>query len=129
MRTVTNPMPLTENPAASEEPQSGRASGMLARLMEGDKNKDGMLQADELSADFQPMLKRVDTNGDGALDQSELKAMAESFAKRRAGSQAGARDPIVYGVATIDGAIIIRTGTRLYCVADRNRANVAGGKP
>ncbi len=93
---------------------------MLARLMNGDRNKDGILQADELSADFQPMLKRVDTNGDGALDQVELQAMAESFATRREGSQASARDPIVYGVAAVDGAVVVRTGTRLYCIARNN---------
>jgi len=115
--------------SSDEAKQGGGRSGrMLARLMAGDKNKDGILQADELSADFQPMLKRIDTNGDGSLDQAELKAMAESFAKRREGSQAGARDPIVYGVAAVDGAIIIRTGTRLYCVSDREAAQVAGGK-
>jgi len=105
----------------------GRAGGMISRLMAGDANKDGILQADELSADFQPMLRRVDTNGDGALDQAELKAMAESFAKRREGSQAGARDPIVYGVAAVDGAILIRTGTRLYCVSDRKPVQLTGG--
>ncbi len=105
----------------------GRSGGMLARLMAGDKNKDGILQADELSANFQPMLKRVDTNGDGSLDQAELKAMADSFAKRREGSRAGARDPIVYGVAAVDSNIVIRTGTRLYCVSDRKTAQVAGG--
>ena len=99
---------------------------MLARLMEGDKNQDGILQADELSADFQPMLKRVDTNGDGVLDQAELKAMADSFAQRREGSQSAARDPIVYGVAAVDGAIVIRTGTRLYCVSNRIVDRVTG---
>jgi outer membrane protein assembly factor BamB len=86
-----------------------------------------LLRADELSVNLQSMLKRVDTNGDGSLDQAELKAVADSFAKRREGSQAGARDPIVYGVAAVDGAIIIRTGTRLYCVSNRESDQVAGG--
>lgn len=113
--------------SSSERPAGGRGGGMLAALMAGDSNKDGILQSDELSADFQPMLKQVDTNGDGALDQTELQAMADSFAKRREGSQAGARDPIVYGVAAVDGAIVIRTGTRLYCVSDRDTPAVAGG--
>lgn len=115
-------------PATNSDGQpGGRGGGMLAALMAGDKNNDGILQSDELSADFQPMLKRVDTNGDGALDHAELKAMAESFAKRRAGSQAGARDPIVYGVAAVDGALVIRTGTRLYCVSNGIAGVVAGG--
>jgi hypothetical protein len=42
--------------------------------------------------------------------------MEESFRKRREGSKDSARDPIVYGVAAADGAFVIRTGTRLYCV-------------
>ncbi|MEZ6129786.1 MAG: PQQ-binding-like beta-propeller repeat protein [Planctomycetaceae bacterium] len=116
-----------ESPGNAAAQGRDRSAGMLARLMEGDANKDGILQAEELSADFQPMLKRVDTNGDGALDQAELKAMADSFAKRREGSQAGSRDPIAYGVAAVDGAIVVRTGTRLYCVSERLSSAVAGG--
>ena len=53
---------------------------------------------------------------DNAIDAAEMKAMEESFRKRREGSQALARDPIVYGVAAADGAFIIQTGTRLFCV-------------
>lgn len=90
--------------------------GMLSAMMAGDKNEDGILQPDEINPDFKPMLARIDTNGDGSLDASELKAMAESFAARRADSQASARDPIVYGAAASDGRIVIRTGTRLYCI-------------
>lgn len=90
--------------------------GMMAALMSGDKNGDGILQPDEIGADFKPMLARIDTNQDGILDAAELKAMAESFAARRADSQASARDPIVYGAAASDGCIVIRTGTRLYCI-------------
>lgn len=99
---------------------SGRASGMIGAMMKGDVNKDGILQADEISADFRPMLKRVDTNGDGSLDQQELTAMAKSFAERRKNSQASSRDPIVYGVAAVPGKIIVRTGTRLYCIAEQD---------
>ena len=89
---------------------------MIAALMAGDQNGDGTLQAEEISADFRPMLARVDTNQDGALDAAELKAMADSFAARRADSQASARDPIVYGAVASAGKIVIRTGTRLYCI-------------
>ncbi len=94
----------------------GPGGGMMAAMMAGDKNSDGILQADEISADFKPMLARIDTNQDGSLDAAELKAMTESFAVRRADSQAAARDPIVYGAAASDGRIVIRTGTRLYCI-------------
>lgn len=74
------------------------------------------LTADEIPADFKPMLARIDSNGDGRLDQEELKAMADSFAARRSDSQTTARDPIVYGAAASQGKIVIRTGTRLYCI-------------
>ncbi len=97
-------------------PKGGPSGGMMAALMAGDKNGDGILQADEISADFKPMLARIDTNKDGSLDAAELKAMVESFAARRADSQTSARDPIVYGAAASDGKIVIRTGTRLYCI-------------
>lgn len=90
--------------------------GMIAALMRGDANGDGILEGDEISKDFQPMLARVDKNKDGKLDAKELEAMAKSFAERRAGARTGAADPIVYGIAASDGNIVIRTGTRLYCV-------------
>ena len=95
----------------------GRPSGgMLAALMKGDANGDGSLTAEEISADFKPMLARIDTNSDGILDPAEIKAMADSFAARRADSQSSARDPIVYGAVASQGKIVIRTGTRLYCI-------------
>ncbi len=94
----------------------GPGGGMLAAMMAGDKDGDGNLTAEEIPADFKPMLARIDTNHDGGLDQAEIKAMVESFAARRADSQASARDPIVYGAAASGGKIVIRTGTRLYCV-------------
>ena len=96
--------------------EGGRAAGMMAALMKGDANADGVLQVDEVAADFKPMLARIDTNADGTLDQAELKTMADSFAARRADSQSTARDPIVYGAAASDGNFFIRTGTRLYCI-------------
>ena len=62
------------------------------------------------------MTGRIDLNKDKVLDAEELKAMKESLRKRREGSKDSARDPIVYGVAAADGAFVIRTGTRLFCV-------------
>lgn len=101
---------------ASGSSERRPGGGMIAAMMRGDKDGDGILSADEIPVDFKRMLPRVDTNGDGALDADELKAMAESFAKRRAGSQASARDPIVYGAVASGGSIVVRTGTRLYCI-------------
>lgn len=108
---------------------SGRPSGMIAAMMKGDVNDDGILQADEISADFRPMLKRVDTNGDGSLDQKELAAMAKSFAERRKNSQASSRDPIVYGVAAVPGTVVVRTGTRLYCIAGDSSTSESEDSP
>ncbi len=107
-----------ESSPTNPQTKGGRrpGGGMIAALMRGDTNGDGTLEGDEVSADFRSLLPRVDKNGDGKLDPQELEAMAESFAKRRAGARSGARDPIVYGVAASDGCLVIRTGTRLYCV-------------
>jgi hypothetical protein len=106
----------TGAPAAGGPPSGRRGGGMMAALMKSDANGDGIISADELSADFKEMLPRVDLNKDNSLDADELKAMEESFRKRREGSQASARDPIVYGVAAADGAFVVRTGTRVYCI-------------
>ena len=89
---------------------------MMGMLTAADKNGDGILSAEEIPADFRPMLARIDKNGDGSLDKDEMKAMADSFAARRADSATEARDPIVYGAVASDGKILIRTGTRLYCI-------------
>lgn len=91
---------------------------MIAALMRGDANGDGILEGNEVPADFRSLLPRLDKNNDGKLDPQELEAMAKSFAERRAGAREGVRDPIVYGVAASDGCLVIRTGTRLYCVRD-----------
>lgn len=107
----------TENASRSGSPSAGgRGAGMLAQLMKGDSDGDGQLSAGEIPSEFKSMLSRIDTNQDGALDAPELKAMADSFAARRADSREGARDPIVYGAAAVEGSIVIRTGTRLYCI-------------
>ncbi len=107
-----NAKPTTAKPEA--EKPGGR---MMAMLMRGDANKDGKLTGAEIPPQFRSLLARVDSNGDGELDAAELTAMARSFAERRANSQAAARDPIVYGVAASAGKLLIRTGTRLYCIS------------
>lgn len=94
----------------------GPGGGMMAALMKSDANGDGKISEEELSPDFREMMVRIDLNKDKILDADELKAMEESFRKRREGSKDSARDPIVYGVAAADGAFVIRTGTRLFCV-------------
>ena len=101
-------------------PQSGRrggsGGGMAATLLKSDSNGDGKIAESELPAEFKEMMARVDLNKDSLIDAEELKAMEESFRKRREGSKDSARDPIVYGVAAADDSLVIRTGTRLFCV-------------
>lgn len=94
----------------------GAGGGMMAMIQTADKNSDGILSAEEIPQDLKPMLARVDLNSDGSLDAAEIKAMSESFAARRADSQASARDPIVYGAVAAGDRIVIRTGTRIYCI-------------
>lgn len=104
-------------PETYKETQGGHGHGMMAMLLKSDANGDGVISAEELPADFREMLPRLDLNKDNALDADELKAMEESFRKRREGSQASARDPIVYGAAASDGVFVVRTGTRVYCIS------------
>ena len=101
----------------------GGRGGMIAALMKGDANQDGILTKEEIPEPFQAMLSRVDLNADGSLDADELKAMEESFRQRREGSREGARDPIVYGIAAAEGTIVVRTGTRVYGI--RTNSEVA----
>ena len=110
-KPVTNP-PKGEGTGRT----GGPGGGMMATLMKSDANGDGKISEDELSPEFREMMGRIDLNKDKFLDADELKAMEENFRKRREGSKDSARDPIVYGVAAADGAFVIRTGTRLFCV-------------
>lgn len=103
-------------PAAEGENRPEPGGGMLAALMKGDADNDGVLQESEIPDDFRPMLGRIDTNGDGSLDSEEMQAMVASFAARRADSRESARDPIVYGAAATGEHVIVRTGTRLYAI-------------
>ncbi len=50
------------------------------------------------------------------LSLRAVAAMEESYRKRREGSRASTRDPIVYRVAAGEGACVVRTETRLFCV-------------
>lgn len=102
--------------ASKGGPSSRPGGGMVARMLAGDKNDDGILEGDEIPGMFRPMLSRIDTDGDGKINQKELEKMAKSFAERRKDAAASARDPIVYGVAAASGKIVVRTGTRLYVI-------------
>lgn len=103
--------------SAGDTPDASPAGGMMARMMSGDANGDGILEGEEIPAMIRGMVARVDTDGDKKLSRAEIEAMAKSFAERRKDSAASARDPIVYGVAAADGRIVIRSGTRLYVVS------------
>ncbi len=102
--------------AGERSPQEGQSGGMAERLMAGDADDSGTLSPEEVSPRMQRVFGDVDLNTDGVLDGDEIRKMGESFRKRRAGSRESNRDPIVYGAAAVDGAFLIRTGTRLFCV-------------
>lgn len=105
-----------EGSSGNTRRSGGPGAGMRTMIQNADLNKDGVLDVDEIPTDLKPMLNRIDSNSDGSLDASEIAAMLENFAARRADSQASSRDPIVYGAIASDGRIVIRTGTRIYCV-------------
>jgi len=110
---------------ASSGPRESRPGGgrggpsMLERLRAADADGDGVLSAEEIPDFVRPMLARIDTNQDGQLDAAEMEAAAASFAAQRRDSASMARDPILYGVAASDGYLVLRTGTRLYGIAER----------
>lgn len=106
-------------PPQSETPRGGS----LERLMEHDTNRDGKLTEQEIPAAMRGFLSRLDGNSDGIADQAEIAAYRERLSRRssagggnRAAGGGSYGDPTVYGVAVADGAFVIRTGTRLYCV-------------
>ncbi|MCC9608680.1 PQQ-binding-like beta-propeller repeat protein [Blastopirellula sp. JC732] len=102
-----------------ENVSSERRSFSLDDLLEkNDADKDGYLTKDELPGRFQSLLAGNDKDQDGRLDAAEIEAAGKAMAERRASSQENARDPIVYGAAAAAGRIVIRTGTRLYCLSD-----------
>lgn len=114
--STTQETPQSEKSEPTGGRPTGPGGGMIALLMKGDTNKDGKITAEELPEEFKELMPRVDLNRDGVIDAEELRAMEEGFRKRREGSRESARDPIVYGVAAGEGAFVIRTGTRLFCV-------------
>lgn len=106
-----------------ENVSSARASGSFDNLLENnDTNGDGFLTIDEITGRFRGMFPASDSNQDGRLDAEEIQAAAKMMAARRSESQTNARDPIVYGAAAIAGKIVIRTGTRLYCISEQSPA-------
>ena len=71
---------------------SGGRAGMVARLMEGDRNGDGKIGKDELPERMQARFDAMDRNGDGFIDQDELKNLAERMGRGRPGGR-GRPDP------------------------------------
>ncbi|MEM8670375.1 MAG: PQQ-binding-like beta-propeller repeat protein [Planctomycetota bacterium] len=108
------PMPETY---VQHRPERSNSRGSFAdRIRESDKDKDGLIKKEELPESMQSFFARLDANSDGAIDDEELKEMEERARQRSSSSSESYGDPIVYGVAAVDGAFFIRTGTRLYCV-------------
>ena len=112
-------------PTVERSPGQERSGGMAERLLAGDADGSGTLTPEELSPRMRGIFANVDGNGDGVLDGDEIRKMGEDFRKRRTGSREANRDPIVYGVAAVDGAILVRTGTRLFCVRRAAEASLS----
>ncbi len=131
------PAPLTYKETSRESSEHGSGSnastgeaagrsgrgGFGSMLLSNDRDGDGKVTKEELPAEFQRVLAQGDKNTDGALDSEEIAALAESFRKRRENSAAESRDPIVYGVAANTDSIVVRTGTHLYVLRERQRSN------
>lgn len=69
--------------ATSGGPRARTPEEMVKRLLEGDKNADGKLTAEELSSFFRPRLAEFDLNKDGILDKEEIHNMAGKLIERR----------------------------------------------
>lgn len=106
---------------------ASRGSGNL--LEKNDADGDGALSIDEIPGRFRSAFAESDANGNGRLEGDEITAAGKAMAARRAESQNGARDPIVYGVAAAGGRIVVRTGTRLYCLAPAELETPTGDSP
>lgn len=94
-----------------------RGGRIGAMLLANDKNNDGLISKAELPDRLKAMMVRGDRNQDQVIDKEEIARMEKTFRDERANSRTQARDPIVYGVAAASGRIVIRTGTRLYCLS------------
>lgn len=106
----------TEETSSDGKPQASRT---FRRLMRSDANGNGILEADEIPAPMKDAVQQYDVDQDNALDAQEVEAMSGDFEAKRADSQPSSRDPIVYGVAASQSRILLRTGTHLYCIRDR----------
>lgn len=108
-------------------PRSSRGSGEL--LEKNDADGDGALTIDEIPGRFRSAFAASDADSNGRLEGDEIAAAGKAMEARRAESQHNARDPIVYGVAAADGRIVVRTGTRLYCLAPSDLKSPTGASP
>lgn len=75
-------------------PFGGDPAQMVDRMMQGDKDGDGKLSADELPGRMgERMLQDGDTNGDGALDRDEITSSMENMRNRFRGGPGGPGGP------------------------------------
>lgn len=65
------------------------ANQVFGRLMQGDRNGDGRLTADEVPPQAMGMLQGGDQNGDGAIDAAELQAVMRRMGGRARAFGAG----------------------------------------
>lgn len=104
--------------ASDSNDGNSRKERALSRMMDSDANGDGRLEANELAGEMKGALAQFDEDQDGILSPSEIEKMAESFVRRRSVSRQSSRDPIAYAISAGPGKLLVRTGTRLYCISD-----------
>ena len=72
-------------PTEKSKPSKRRAAQKrdFSRLLNRfDKNKDGVLEGDEIPPQMRRRIKQFDLNNDGKVDKAELKKASERFGKR-----------------------------------------------
>ncbi len=74
------PQPAGNSKQSKRRPSQNRDFTKL--LDRFDKNKDGVLEGDEIPPPLRRRIQQFDQNKDGKLDKAELKKAAERFGKR-----------------------------------------------
>ncbi|MEM9368288.1 MAG: PQQ-binding-like beta-propeller repeat protein [Planctomycetota bacterium] len=117
------PMPERYTPyRPTQSSQSDPMQQAMEQLRSSDRNKDGVIEREELPSQLRPFFPQLDTNRDRKIDKAEVNAMAARISEGRSSDSAESYgDPIVYGVAASDDALYLRTGTRVYCVGTTNQ--------
>jgi Ca2+-binding EF-hand superfamily protein len=77
-------------PGQNGQAFNGRSNNeTMARFFQADRNRDGRVTSDEVSASDKAMLQGADANGDGGIDAAELQAFSQRMGNRMRAFGAG----------------------------------------